>query len=237
MSFDVSVILKYYPVFLTGLSNTLFFCVVSVGIGISFGFVLFLYRSSRIALLRSASSGLVGLIRDTPFLIQVYIVFYALPRLGILMDPTTAGVVCLSVYGAAYYSEAIRGAVLSVPRGQMDSARAIGMSHVLAIRRIILPQALGYLIPALTNQTIGLIKESSILAVVTIPEITMSAQIVLGFTFSPVESYTAAALLYWGLTASVALVAKLWERKALGYQMAQAPVQGPQASMALLSRD
>jgi polar amino acid transport system permease protein len=238
MGFDISIVLKSWPIFAYGLFNTFIFCAVSIPIGVAFGFIIFLMRSSRRGWLRSVGSNFVGIIRDTPFLVQVYMVFYALPRLGIYLGASPTGVICLSAYGAAYFSETIRGGFLSVARGQMDAALAVGMPRLMAIRRVVLPQALGYLVPALTNQAIGLIKESAILAVITVPEITMSAQIVMGVTFSPVESYTVAALLYWGLTAAVARGGRYWEMRARlpGLRRDGAPSTAA-ISSALLSRD
>jgi polar amino acid transport system permease protein len=120
------------------------------------------------------------------------------------LDATAAGILVLTLYGAAYFTESIRGAILSVPKGQLESARALGMPYLRAMRRIIFPQMLGYLIPSLTNQTIGIIKDSAALSVITVPEIAMAAQIVVGQSFSPIEAYTMVAVLYWLLTAILA---------------------------------
>jgi polar amino acid transport system permease protein len=94
----------------------------------------------------------------------------------------------------------------------VDAARAAGMSHALAMRRIVFPQMMAYLIPPLTNQLIGLIKDSSVLSIITVPELTMATQTVLGTTFAPVEAFSMVALLYWALTASVAALMGYLER-------------------------
>src|SRR5262249_40294317 len=118
---------------------------------------------------------------------------------------------------AAYFSEAIRGAILSVPRGQSESARALGLPYPRTLRRIVAPQMMGYLLPALTNQIIGVVKDSAILSVITVPEMAMAAQQVLGETFGPVESYTMAALAYWVITTAVtSLMSRLEKATAVG---------------------
>jgi len=132
------------------------------------------------------------------------VMFFVVPALGVPISATAAGISALTLYGGAYFAESIRGAILSVPRGQVDAARAAGMSEALAMRRIVLPQRMAFLIPPLTNQLIGLIKDSSVLSIITVPELTMATQTVLGTTFAPVEAYSMVALLYWGLTAAVA---------------------------------
>jgi polar amino acid transport system permease protein len=129
------------------------------------------------------------------------------------MDATVAGIVVLSLYAGAYFSESIRGGILSVPKGQLETARALGMPYLKAMWRIVLPQSLGYVLPSITNQMIGVIKDSAALSVITVPELSMAAQVVLGESFSPVETYLMVALLYWGLTALVAAVMMHLERR------------------------
>jgi len=213
MSFDTTVITFGLPIILDGLVNTLLFCSISIACGLVLGAVIALARLSRHAYLRMPAVAFVEVFRNTPFLVQVFTVYFALPSLGIRLNATTAGILVLTAYGAAYFSEAIRGAILSVPKGQLESARALGMPYLGAMRRIVFPQMLGYLIPSLTNQMIGVIKESAILSVITVPEMTMAAQVVLGISFSPVETYTLVAVFYWGLTATLAAAMYRMEKR------------------------
>jgi polar amino acid transport system permease protein len=162
---------------------------------------------------RFPTTFVVELLRNTPFLVQVFLLYYALPAIGLSLGATTAGLLALTAYAAAYFSEAIRGAILSVPRAQMESARALGLPYLRTMRWIIAPQMMGYLLPALTNQIIGVIKDSAVLSVITVPEMAMAAQQVLGETFSPVESYTMVALIYWAMTTVVATVMARLERR------------------------
>ena len=171
------------------------------------------WEVSRRPALRLPAMWFVEIFRNTPFLVQAFILYFAFPRLGIRMDATVAGIVVLSLYAGAYFSESIRGGILSVPKGQLETARALGMPYLKAMWRIVLPQSLGYVLPSITNQMIGVIKDSAALSVITVPELSMAAQVVLGESFSPVETYLMVALLYWGLTALVAAVMMYLERR------------------------
>jgi polar amino acid transport system permease protein len=204
MNFDTSVISFGLPILLRGLVNTILFCAISIACGLALATVVALMRFSRRAILRLPALWFVEVIRNTPFLVQAFIVYFALPTLGLRLEATTAGILVLTMYAGAYFAESIRGAILSVPKGQLEAARAVGMPHLRAMRRIVFPQMLGYLLPSLTNQIIGVIKESAILSVITVPEMALAGQVVLGESFSPVETYVMVALLYWGLTATVA---------------------------------
>lgn len=206
MKFDFSVITSNWQLFARGFGVTLVYCGVSSILGLCLGLLVALARLSRSVWLRGPAVGFVELIRDTPFLVQVFVIFFVVPASGLIISATTAGIAALTLYGGAYFSESIRGAILSVPRGQTDAARAAGMSYVLAMRRIVFPQMMAYLIPPLTNQLIGLVKDSSVLSIITVPELTMATQRVLGTTFAPIEAFSMAALLYWVLTACVAAV-------------------------------
>ena len=148
----------------------------------------------------------VEIFRNTPFLVQAFILYFAFPRLGIRMDATVAGIVVLTLYAGAYFSELIRGGILSVPKGQLETARALGMPYFKAMWRIVLPQSLGYVLPSITNQMIGVIKDSRCPVRDHRSRAVDGAQIVLGESFSPVETYLMVALLLLGLTALVAAV-------------------------------
>jgi His/Glu/Gln/Arg/opine family amino acid ABC transporter permease subunit len=213
MSFDLSVIAYGLPIFAEGLVNTVLFCAVAIAGGLPLATALALARLSRRRIFRLPATGFVETLRNTPFLVQVFLLYFALPALGIRLGATTAGLVALTAYAGAYFAEAIRGAILSVPRGQLESARALGMPYLRAVRRIVAPQMMGYLLPALTNQMIGVIKDSAVLSVITVPDMAMAAQQVLGETFAPVESYVMVAVLYWVLTAGVAALMMKLERR------------------------
>lgn len=215
MDIELSMVTYAMPILLKGMANTILFCSVSMVIGFVLAVGIALARFSRHAVLRRSAQWFVELIRNTPFLVQAFLVFFALPKLGVRFNATTAGILVLSLYAAAYFTESIRGAILSVPKGQMEAARAVGMPYFRAMRRIVFPQMLGYLLPSLTNQVIGVIKESAALSVISVPEAAMAAQIVLGVSFNPVDTYIMVALLYWLVTATIAAVMLRVERRVL----------------------
>jgi His/Glu/Gln/Arg/opine family amino acid ABC transporter permease subunit len=221
LSFDISILVSNWPIFAKGLGVTLQFCAVSSVCGLGLAVLVALGRLSGRAWLRVPASAFVEVIRDTPFLVQVFVIYFVLPATGIAMSTTAAGLLALSLYAGAYFAESIRGAILSVPKGQMDAARATGMSYLLAMRRIIFPQMMAYLIPPLTNQLIGLVKDSSVLSIIAVPELTMATQSVLGTTFGAAEAFSMVALLYWLLTSALAVCMSYLERHTPTYRSAQ----------------
>jgi His/Glu/Gln/Arg/opine family amino acid ABC transporter permease subunit len=204
MTFSFQVIIDAWPMFAAGLAVTIVFCAVATVLGLVFAVPIALAQLSRRPWWRWPARVLVEVIRDTPFLVQVFVIYFVLPAMGVQMSTTAAGIISLSVYGAVYFSESIRGAILSVPKGQVDAARATGMSYLLAMRKIVFPQMLGYALPPLGNQVIGLIKDSAILSIIAVPELTMAFQRVLGTTFAAPEAFLAVTVLYWALTSLVA---------------------------------
>lgn len=213
MEFDTSVITYGLPILLKGLVNTVLYCAAAIFCGSFLAIVVALARLSHRAVLRWPALWFIEVIRNTPFLVQAFIVFFVLPSFGLRLEPSTAGILVMTAYAGAFFAESIRGAIESVPRGQMDAARALGLPYLMSMRLIIFPQMLGYLIPSLTNQMIGVIKESAVLSVVTVPELSLAGQVVLGVTFSSVETYTMVGILYWVLTAAVAFVMMRVERR------------------------
>jgi His/Glu/Gln/Arg/opine family amino acid ABC transporter permease subunit len=220
VTFDVSVLVEHWAVFARGFAITLGCCALAIAAGLVLGAVVALGRLSRRSWLRWPASVYVEVVRDTPFLVQAFLVYFLLPRWEIRLPATTAGVIALALYAAAGFAEAIRGAILSVARGQVEAARAAGMSHLLTLRRIVAPQMMGYLVPSLTNQFIGIVKESSVLSIITVPELTMASAVVLGQTFAAVEAYSVVALLYWGLSLAIVLGMGLLERRTPGRRRA-----------------
>ena len=159
MTFDTAVFAFGAPLLMKGLVNTVVFCSVSIACGFVLAAAIALCRLSRRPALRLPAMWFVEIFRNTPFLVQAFILYFAFPRLGIRMDATVAGIVVLSLYAGAYFSESVRGGILSVPKGQLETARALGMPYFKAMWRIVLPQSLGYVLPSITNQMIGVIKD------------------------------------------------------------------------------
>lgn len=218
MSFDLSILIDNWHYFALGLAKTILICAISLPLGFALGSLIALIRLRAGLVLNGIAIAYIELIRNIPFLVQVFLLFFALPFAGIRLSPMTAGIIALSSYAAAYFSEIVRGGILSISAGQSEAARALGLSYGLTFWKVLFPQVVGYVLPAATNLTITLIKESAALSIITVGELTYMSQDVIGRTFAPVEVFTLIALLYWGLNALLAQIAA-WLEKYLQPQM------------------
>lgn len=213
MLLDFSIFVNYGPQLLLGFWMTIKIVICAIVLGMPMGMILALGRRSRFVSIRFAATSFIEIFRNTPFIIQVFLFFYVLPFYGIRLDAEFVGVVALAAFGSAYYAEVIRGGIDAVAKGQLESARATGMTDWQAMRHIILPQTLPIILPPLTNQTLSLVKESAILSTITVGELTMAGITVQGETFRPFEAFIMVALLYWGLNETLAVLMRRIERK------------------------
>ena len=211
MSFDLSVLTAYWPLIVHGLLLTIAASTLAMVFSLIFSVVVVLARHGRNRMASYAAIAFVEIMRDLPFMVVLFLIFYLLPAIGIRLPAFAVGVVTLSLYAAAYFSEIMRGAIQSVPKGQIDSARAVGMSRIQALRYIIAPQMMGYFLPPATNQAITVIKESSILSTITVTELTMAGEVVQGYTYSPIEVFAVISLLYWLMCTGVARIGRALE--------------------------
>ena len=213
MSIDLSIITNYGPQLLLGFWMTIKIVVGAIILGMPFGLILALGRRSKMATIRFFATSFIEVFRNTPFIIQVFMFFYVLPFYGLHLPAVYVGVLALAAFGSAYFAEVIRGGIDAVAKGQLESARATGMSDWQAMRYIVLPQTLPIILPAMTNQTLSLVKESAILSTITVGELTMAAITVQGETFRPFEAFIMIALLYWALNETLAIIMRRVERK------------------------
>ena len=135
-------------------------------------------------------------IRGTPLLVQLFVVFYGMPNIGILIDPFPAAVIVFSINEGAYMAEIIRAALESVPTGQMEAGRCVGMTYLQTMRRIILPQAMRTAFPSLSNSLISMIKDTSLAANITVTEMFMATQRIVARTYEPLALYIEVGLIY-----------------------------------------
>ncbi len=169
-----------------------------------------------LALLQAVLVALVGLyvwlIRGTPLLVQLFVIFYGLPSVGIVLDPLPAALIGFTLNVGAYNSEVIRGAIESIPKGQWEAAYSMSMTRVQALRRTILPQATRVAVPPLSNSVISLVKDTSLAAVLTVPEIFQAAQRIAAVTYEPLVLYLQAAFLYLVLSSVLTAVQRQLEK-------------------------
>jgi His/Glu/Gln/Arg/opine family amino acid ABC transporter permease subunit len=213
MSIDLSIFITYGPQLFLGFLMTIKIVISAIILGIPFGLVLALGQRSRLKLVRVLSASFIEVFRNTPFIIQVFMFFYVLPFYGFHLPAAYVGIVALAAFGSAYFAEVIRGGINAVAKGQLESARATGMSDWQAMRYVVLPQTLPIILPAMTNQTLSLVKESAVLSTITVGELTMAAVKVQGETFRPFEAFIMIAMMYWALNETIAIFMRRVERK------------------------
>lgn len=155
----------------------------------------------------------VWVIRGTPLLVQLYVIFYGLPGLGITLDAFPSAVVVFSVNTGAYASETIRAAIEAVPAGQLEAGYCVGLSYTQTMMRIILPQALRIAFPPLSNSLIGLVKDTSLAANITVMEMFMSAQRIAARTYEPFALYCEVGIIYLIFCTALTRLQSVWEQK------------------------
>ncbi|OHX13796.1 amino acid ABC transporter permease [Chromobacterium sphagni] len=190
------------PVLLKGAWHTLLFAVVAMVLGLALGFVVAMVRVARLPVLSQLAAFYVSAMRGTPLLVQIFVIYYGLPGMGLELDPVPAGVLALTLNVAAYLSESLRGGIAGVARGQWDAAFSLGLSWWQTMRHIIAPQALRLSVPSLSNSLISLIKDTSLVSVITVTELMLATKEVIAQTFQPLPLYLAAAAIYWLLSAA-----------------------------------
>ena len=211
---DLSLYITYWPLLLKGFLFTLYICSIGISLAIIGGLIL--YRISRINLFitRLFYSIYLNVFRGTPLLVQVYLVYYGGPFIGLELTAEQVGILGLSLYGAAYFSEIFRSGFESIHKGHIEAAEDLGYTRAQILIHIQLPQMLGLILPPSINQIILLIKESAILSIITVAELTTSAVTMASETFSMVEPYLFLALAYWCITFLVAKIGSWCENRA-----------------------
>lgn len=212
-SLQFGLIWEYREVFLRGALFTAGLTLSAATVGGVLGPLLGLARSSRRRWLSWGAGAYVEIFRATPMLVQLVWVYYALPVLtGIQLDAFTSVLIALGLHEAAYVAEIFRAGIQSLDKGQLQAARALGMSHARAMWRIVLPQVLKGMIPPLINQFASLMKLTSLASVVAVPELLHRGNDLIATTFRPMEVYTAIAVSYALLVAPVVYLAHRIER-------------------------
>ncbi|MEJ0015866.1 MAG: amino acid ABC transporter permease [Acetobacteraceae bacterium] len=211
-TWDLGVVTNNIGYLLAGLRMTIVLSLVSLALGLAVGLVIALLRLSRWRALRWSAGLYIDIWRSTPFLAQILWIFYALPILtGHALTAFAAGVITLSCHASAYLAEVYRAGILGIAPGQRQAALALGMTNAQAARRIVLPQALKQMLPAIGS--INLFKESALVSIINLQELMWYAESLSGFTMRSVEILSATALIYAALTYPQALAVNYLHRR------------------------
>ena len=190
------VVQSFWPMVLAGIKYSIPMMLISFGLGLVLALLVALGRMSRFKILSSICAFYVWIIRGTPLLVQLFIIFYGLPSVGIVFTPFVSAILGLTISQGAYNSEVIRGALTGIPKGQHEAPQALGMTKFQTLIHVIIPQAALTAVPALGNSFISLLKDTSLTSVLTVQEIFMIAKQISAIKYKPLVLYIEAAFVY-----------------------------------------
>lgn len=187
-----------FPILMTGLKMTLILTVVSIAIALVLGVIFGLFRVSRSIILRAIGTTFVDIFRGTPLLVQAFFIYFGIPTaLGFQMTALTAGIITLSLNAGAYMTEIVRGGIQAVDKGQMEAARSLGIGYLPTMRKVILPQAIRTMIPSYINQFVITLKDTSILSVIGIAELTQTGRIIIAGNYQSFKMWLIIGIIYF----------------------------------------
>jgi His/Glu/Gln/Arg/opine family amino acid ABC transporter permease subunit len=217
MTLDWELVGRVWLDFVRAAGMTLVVSLAATAIGLTVGLLTAVARLSPWWPLRAAARAYVEVVRGTPLLVQLFFVYAALPLWGLRLPAIAAGILALALYTGAFAAEIFRAGITSVHRGQVEAARSLGMSYGQALRRIVAPIMAALVLPPLTSEFTGVIKWSSLLSLITVPELTYAAQRVIGETYSVVEPLLISGLCYWALNDLMVAFGRRMERRLTRY--------------------
>ncbi len=208
---DLSLIAEYGPRLLSGFFITVVCWLLGTTFGAALGLLIAVGQRYGGRPVRWALQIYIEIIRGTPFLVQLFLLYYGGPMIGLRLDPVPAGLVGLTIYGSPYFAEIFRSAFRAVPLGLIEAGRAIGMTEMTIVQRILLPVGLISALPALVNFSIILTKETVILSIITVPELMYQTQYMSTMTFRYLEANLALAVFFWILVEAISRVGRRLE--------------------------
>jgi polar amino acid transport system permease protein len=217
MSIDLPLFAKYAPQLLDGIKFTVVIWLLGSLLAVLIGFALALALVSRSRLLSTLVRGYVEFFRGTPLLVQLFLLYYGGPSIGLTLSAFTVGLLGLGLYGSAYFAEIFRAGFDSIPKGQIEAAYSFGLTRGARLLHIVLPQMLVLVIPPSTNLLIILLKDTAVLSIITVPELTFQVTGVTIETFAFVEPFLALAAVYWILTELTSFIGRHLEYRVGGY--------------------
>jgi polar amino acid transport system permease protein len=214
MSLNLDLMLRSLPLLLEGAAITVEITALSVFLGLLIGCLVGIARISVIKPLRTLASFYIDFIRGTPLLVQIFLVYFALPTIiGSRVDPFFAAISACSINSGAYIAEIFRAGIQSIDKGQMEAGRSLGMNWVQTMRYVIMPQAFKRIIPPLGNEFIAMLKDSSLVSVIGFEELTRRGQLIIARTYASFEIWLAVAFVYLIMTFAVARFTAYLERR------------------------
>lgn len=195
--FDLEEMISFLPPLLRGAYLTIAVSLLAFALAMIIGLMVGMMRISRVLMFRAIATPFVQFIRGTPLLLQLFFIYYVLPYSGIVLSPFTSGVIGLTLNYSAYMAEVFRGGILAIPKGQWEAGLSVGMSRKLLLRRIILPQALRIVVPAIGNFFVSIFKDSALVSVITMKDLMFSGQILAAATFKHFEIFAMVAVIYF----------------------------------------
>ena len=192
-----NIVVDSFPkILLPGLTMTIPLTVISFAIAMVIAVAVAMVQFAKVPVLRQICRFYIWVIRGTPLLVQLYVIFYGLPKLGVILDPFPSAIIVFSINEGAYCAETMRAALESVPAGQMEAGYCVGMNYLQIMRRIVLPQAFRTAFPPLSNSLISMVKDTSLAANITVMEIFMATQRIVARTYEPLVLYMEVGLIY-----------------------------------------
>ncbi len=192
-----NIVVDSFPkILLPGLTMTIPLTVISFAIAMVIAVAVAMVQFAKVPVLRQICRFYIWVIRGTPLLVQLYVIFYGLPKLGVILDPFPSAIIVFSINEGAYCAETMRAALESVPGGQMEAGYCVGMNYLQIMRRIVLPQAFRTAFPPLSNSLISMVKDTSLAANITVMEMFMATQRIVARTYEPLVLYMEVGLIY-----------------------------------------
>ena len=213
---------SFWKILLPGLAVTIPLTVIAFACAMVIAVLMALVQFARVPGLRQLARFYIWIFRGTPLLVQLFTVFYGLPKVGIVMEPFPAAVLVFSLNEGAYCAETIRAALESVPAGQMEAGYCVGMSYLQTMRRIILPQAMRTAFPPLSNSLIAMVKDTSLAANITVMEMFKTTQQIIARTYEPLALYLEVGLIYLLFSTVLTKLQSMGEKKLNIYEEQEA---------------
>jgi glutamine transport system permease protein len=210
----VDIIVSALPILLKGLQVTLYIFLIAIILGFLIGLVIALLRLAPLKILNWIAKAYVDAIRGTPFIVQLFFIYFGVNSLQVIsLNSTTAGIITVAINAGAYFAEIIRAGIQSIDKGQTEAARSIGFTNAQTMRYIVLPQAFRRMLPTITNQSIISLKDTSLLSVIGIADLTQQGQIQASATFEAFKIWLAVGVIYFIVIYLLTLLANFVERR------------------------